>query len=91
MLLIHNQMQWVGHFTRMKDLRLPEQMFYVEMQNRRRSRHKPGSDSNEGVLRIPQSSSIAGTSPSTAEKHSVYSSTLRKGVNPIILSPAIGE
>ena len=24
----------------------------------------PGSDGNEGVLRIPQSSSIAGTSPS---------------------------
>ena len=25
---------------------------------------RPGSDGNEGVLRIPQSSSIAGTSPS---------------------------
>ena len=26
--------------------------------------NRPGSDSNEGVLRIPQSSSITGTSPS---------------------------
>ena len=49
----------------------------------------PGSDGNEGVLHIPQSSSIAGTSPSdglvpypghslggsyhSAEKQSVYS------------------
>ena len=49
----------------------------------------PGSDGNEGVLRIPQSSSIVGTSPSdclvlypghslwgsypSAEKQSVYS------------------
>ena len=49
----------------------------------------PGSDGNEGVLRIPQSSSTAGTSPSdcfvslsgyssgdsypSAEKQSVYS------------------
>ena len=53
----------------------------------------PGSDGNEGVLRIPQSSSITGTSPSdclvsypghwlrgsypTAEKKSVYSKSPR--------------
>ena len=61
---------------------------------------KNATDGNEGVLRIPQSSSIAGTSPSdclghslgvgsypSAEKQSVYSTAPAFPKAPALLEP----
>ena len=50
---------------------------------------EPGSDGDKGVLRIPQSSSITGTSPS--DRLSQSSNTLGKCMNPIILPLAMGK
>ena len=35
---MHNQMQWDGHLNKMKDARLTEQLFYVELQCGKRLR-----------------------------------------------------
>ena len=41
MKIILNQMQWAGHRCRMKDERLPKQLFYGELSIGKRPQHKP--------------------------------------------------
>ena len=36
-----NQLRWAGHLVRMEDKRLPKQLFYEELTNGKRPRHKP--------------------------------------------------
>ena len=40
MIFICNQMLWAKYFTRMKDVRLQEQLFYGELQHSKRPRYK---------------------------------------------------
>ena len=40
-LIVSSQMRWAGHLVRMEDTRLPKQLFYGELENGKRPRHKP--------------------------------------------------
>uniref|UniRef100_A0A0L8FWH2 Uncharacterized protein n=1 Tax=Octopus bimaculoides TaxID=37653 RepID=A0A0L8FWH2_OCTBM len=41
MILISNQMRWVGHLARMQDDGLSKQLFYGELQRGKLPTHKP--------------------------------------------------
>ena len=40
-LIVSSQMRWTGHIVRMEDTRLPKQIFYGQLVNAKRPRHKP--------------------------------------------------
>ena len=40
-LIMSSQMRWAGHLLRMEDTRLPKKLFYGELKNGKRPRHKP--------------------------------------------------
>ena len=41
MRVMRNQMRWAGHLVRMKDERIPKQLFYGELSTGKRPQHKP--------------------------------------------------